>query len=218
MRIFEVEGRAQVGAGADDHDAGGAGVPQSRVQASGQSEVAEVVGGKLHFPAVRGEGACGKGHDPRVRDEDVERPAPCPREAVDGGHIGKIEGLCVHPARTGGGRLLDQGLGGLRVARGDGDLRAGGGQGPDGFGAETRGTAGDHGTAAGEIHAVDHLLRAGVRVEGVVRRAESFRACLPPSGFVVMRPRYDEATGCSMTESPSPFSDRPIREGECGSS
>lgn len=142
-------------------------VPERCVEAGGEGEVPEEVGGELHLPALGSESPGGKGHDPGVGDEDVERAVPRPREGVDGRRIGQVESRGPHLApATEGGELAGERLGGLRTAGGDRDMRTGGGERPDGLGADARAAARDHGVASGEIHAVDDLRGGGVVIEG----------------------------------------------------
>ncbi len=83
-----------MGAGTDDHDAGGADRPQGRVQAGGQRAVTEVVAGELRLPAAGGEVRVGRAMIPAL----VTRMSrgPC----HDRGQVGQVEGLRADDTRA----------------------------------------------------------------------------------------------------------------------
>ena len=93
---------------------------------SGQREVAEVVGGELELPALRGV-RLGAGHDPGVVDQDVQRPVPRGDQGAHGpdGRPGRARArrhrVVARARATMSSRRRAAGAG---VAHGQGDLSA----------------------------------------------------------------------------------------------
>jgi hypothetical protein len=74
------------------------------VQADGEREMTEMVGGELHFVPGRGEGELRQGHHAGIVDEDVQRPGPRAHEAGHRGRIGQVQ--LRDPQRTRARRQL----------------------------------------------------------------------------------------------------------------
>jgi len=133
--------------------------------ARGQGEVAEVVGGELHLPAL-GRTHLGRCHQARVVDQDVQRAVPRGGERRDRRLVGKIQrrdqDLLVAGRRD---DVLGGALSGRQIADRERDLRARARQGPGGLDADPGCPSGHDDAAAGEIDAVDHLGGGGLGAE-----------------------------------------------------
>ena len=114
------------------------------MQAGGEGEVTEVVGGELELPAFRGAEFGGR-HHAGVVDEDVERAVPVRDEVGDRLLVGQVQ----------------------PCADRDGDFGAGGGEDPGGLQSEAGAAAGDDRASAGQVDAVDHLGGGGGWAERV---------------------------------------------------
>jgi hypothetical protein len=100
-------------------------------------------------------------HDPRVEDEQVQRPVDVARgEGVDGRGPREVQLLDAHVGQPADGSLR---LG--EVARGDDHLRARGGEHARGLHADARVAAGDDRGLAVEAEGAHHLARGGLRAE-----------------------------------------------------
>jgi hypothetical protein len=155
-------GERRLGGGADRDDARPGGGRERAVQAGGQGEVAEVVGGELHLPAFGGAHQRG-GHQPGVVDQDVQRARPVRGEGAHGCLVGEVERGDQDRLVAGAGDDVPGGaVARLFVADGEGDLGAGTGQRAGGLDADAGGPAGHDGPAAGQIDAVHDLGGRGL--------------------------------------------------------
>ncbi len=157
MDIVEDHRRAQVGSGADRHDAGAAGGRERAVQAGGKREVAEMIGGELELPALWCAGLRAR-HHAGVVDQDVQRPVPGGDQRRDRCRVGEVHGRDedVGVGATGHDRRRDT-LSCVGVADREGHLRADGGERTCGLQADTRCPTGHDDPAAAQIDPADDL-------------------------------------------------------------
>lgn len=152
--------------GADDDDTGGAVGGERVVQARGEREVAQMVGGELQLPSLFGV-LLGAGHDAGVVHQDVQRALPGRGECGDGRRIGEVQVGHMHVLVAGRfGDVLGDELADRHVADGQSDGRPRTSQGPSRLRAETGGCAGDQRTAAREIDTLRDLCGRAGETEG----------------------------------------------------
>ena len=145
-------------AGADRDDPGGACGDQRIMQADGEREVAEMIGGELHFVAARRQRQLLDGHHPGVVDQDVQRPVPSADEGGDAAEVAQLQ-------RADGDRGIPGVFADLRgdpLARGgiahrECHRRTCGRQRPRGLDADARRCAGDDGALAAQVDAINDL-------------------------------------------------------------
>lgn len=94
--VGEIDRRIQVRPGAEGHDPGPACSAQRRQQPESQPEVAEVVGGELHFVALGAPAQFRYGHHPGVVDQDVQRTVELGDQAVDRAAIEQVQRCDMH--------------------------------------------------------------------------------------------------------------------------
>jgi hypothetical protein len=157
--VGEVHPGAQVRAGAHRDDPGSLG-GQVAVQAAGQREVAEVVGGELALPALAGAPERA-GHDPGVVDQDVHGAAPGADERRDRGLVGQVERGDGDLPAGGRGDVGGGPVAGDLVADGDGDVGACAGQRTGGLDADAGRAAGDDGPPTAQVDVGQYLGRGG---------------------------------------------------------
>ena len=136
------------------------------MQAGGEREVAEVVGGELQLPALRRAQLSGEAMTPALLTRMCSGPSQRGDERRDGRLVGEVERRDEDLLVAGGrGDVLGGALAGLGVADGEGDLGAGAGQRAGGLDADAGRAAGDDGAAAGQVDAGDDLGGGGVGAE-----------------------------------------------------
>jgi hypothetical protein len=164
---------------------------QQRQEPGGEQEVAEVVGAERQLEAVLGEAA--RAGQARVVDQHVDRLALADQRVgarPHGGEVAEVERDEAEPIVAGGaGQLVEHGPGLGLAARGDGEARAAGGQGPRGLLADAGVGAGDDDVAVGELGG-GHGRQRG--------RSHAVRQPRPPRNrtrSVAKRDCCDRATG-----------------------
>ena len=158
VQVGKIDAGAHVSRRADRDDPGLTAVRGSAgqrvVQAGGEREVPEVVRRELQLPPLRGPGEP-SGDNAGIGDEEVQRTVPRVDKTPDACLVGQVE--VRNPGARDGGCVAD----------GEGHLGAGGGQRAGRFGADARGSPGHDGADAGEVDAVEHVVRgAGGRERG----------------------------------------------------
>ena len=140
---------------------------EGAVQPGGQREVAEVVGGELALPSAVGELERGDRHHAGVVDQQVQRAGPRGGERrATLGEVDEVDVRHVHVGVAGGrGDVGRDPVPGGGVADREGDGRAGPGQRACGLHADAGGAAGDDRAGAGQVDALDDLVRGGGGVE-----------------------------------------------------
>ena len=153
--VVEVHAPHAVGAGRHRDDPRARPGDQCGQEEAGEREVAEVVGPELHLEAVGGRATRDR-HDARVVDQQVEPlrvlVRPGVGEAADGGEVGEVQ--AAHPHGR-GGRLGEDPvpcLGSLaRIADGERDVGAVGGELPGRLEADPGVGARHHGGPSGQV-------------------------------------------------------------------
>ena len=160
LQVLEDDRRAQVAARAQRDDPSSVRGGQRVVQADGEREVPEVVGGELHLPALGRVLERGERHHAGVVDEQVQRAAPVRHERGHRGLVDEVEAADAH------GAALDRRRGAPSrggVAHRERDLGAGPGEHAGRLDPDARRAAGDDRAPTGQVDARDDL--GGRRVE-----------------------------------------------------
>ena len=172
MQVVEHHGREEVAGGTDRHHPRAGRRRQGRTQTKHEREMAEIVAGELHLPALVGSLEFGDRHHAGVVHQDVKRTPPPLGEGGDRRLVGQVETLDVYGVVAGlAPKVGCHRFPGLRSANGQGDLRARGTQRARRLDAQATRRARHHGSLAGQIDSRDHLV--GRRLESKSGREQS---------------------------------------------